>query len=82
MVKDDTCDVDAVTGLINKYVPDAKLESNISAELSYILPRESASKFEVVIKTLWSTIFLLDLAKFDLLLNKCCLCKSTSWVFD
>ena len=47
MVKDDICDVDRVTGITNKYVPDAQLESNISAELSYILPREGSSKFEV-----------------------------------
>ena len=47
MVKDDTCNVDSVTGFVTKYVPNAKLESNISAELSYNLPRESSSKFEV-----------------------------------
>ena len=48
MVKDDTCNVASVTGFITKYVPNAKLESNISAELSYNLPSESSSKFEVL----------------------------------
>ena len=47
MVKTDECDVESITRTVTKYVPDAKLESNISAELSYILPRESSHKFEV-----------------------------------
>ena len=50
MVKSDECDVESVTGAVTKYVPDAKLESNISAELSYILPRESSHKFEVTLE--------------------------------
>ena len=49
MVKNDECNVETVTGAVNKFVPDAKLESNISPELSYILPRESSHRFEVTI---------------------------------
>ena len=50
MVKADNCDVNVITDAVTKLVPDAKLESNISAELSYVLPRESAPKFEVYLK--------------------------------
>lgn len=46
MVKDPTCNVEFVTDIIKRYVPDAALESNISAELSFVLPHESASRFE------------------------------------
>ena len=46
MVKDQSCDVLQMTSNVQKFVPDAKLESNISAELSYILPSESSDRFE------------------------------------
>mgnify|MGYP001545006750 CR=1 FL=1 len=52
MVKTQSCDVDEVTKIINKHVPEAKLESNISAELSYILPHESSDKFEALFSIL------------------------------
>ena len=48
MVKTTECDVDHVTSVVKQYVPDAKLESNISAELSYVLPSESSSQFEAL----------------------------------
>ena len=46
MVKEPGCDTQIVTDVVTKYVPNAKLESNISAELSYILPHESSHCFE------------------------------------
>ena len=46
IVKDPSCDVDRVTDVVKHYVPEAEIESNISAELSYVLPRERANKFE------------------------------------
>ena len=42
MVKTSRCNVTSVTSLIKKYVPDAGLESNAGAELSYVLPHESS----------------------------------------
>ena len=46
IVKESSCDVEALTQLIQSHVPEAQLESNISAELSYILPQDSSHKFE------------------------------------
>ncbi len=46
MVKNADCDVSVVTDLVKSYVPDAQLESSISAELAYILPTDSSPRFE------------------------------------
>jgi ATP-binding cassette subfamily A (ABC1) protein 3 len=46
IVKDGTCDVTRMTNVIKSYVPSAKLENNVGAELSYILPHESSHMFE------------------------------------
>ena len=44
MVKGDSCSVKAVEGLIKNYVPDAGLESDAGAELSFVLPHESSGR--------------------------------------
>ena len=44
MVKTPQCNVRAVTSLIEKYVPDAGLESDAGAELSFVLPHESSGR--------------------------------------
>ena len=41
-VKEPLCDVPAITHLITQHVPEAKLQSNIGAELTYILPKNSS----------------------------------------
>lgn len=46
MVKDRDCDVKSVTNVIKQHIPAAELESEISAELSYLLPFEESKKFE------------------------------------
>jgi len=46
MVKRADCNVDIVTSLVQSYVTNAKLESNVSAELSYVLPKEESHRFE------------------------------------
>ena len=46
IVKDADCDTTAICDLVQSSVPDAQLESNISAELSFILPHESKQAFE------------------------------------
>ncbi|KAK3091888.1 hypothetical protein FSP39_023469 [Pinctada imbricata] len=46
IVKENNCNVDKVTSVVQKYVHEAELESNIGYELSYILPRESSAQFE------------------------------------
>ncbi|KAF2368204.1 ABC transporter-like [Trinorchestia longiramus] len=46
IVKQDSCDVSAVTATIQKYIRDARLDTNHGAELSYVLPNEEVAKFE------------------------------------
>ncbi|XP_034045422.1 ATP-binding cassette sub-family A member 3 [Thalassophryne amazonica] len=48
IVKDAFCNVSEITRLVHMYVPNAMLESSAGAELSYILPKESTSKFELL----------------------------------
>uniref|UniRef100_A0A8B9KRI7 ATP-binding cassette, sub-family A (ABC1), member 3b n=1 Tax=Astyanax mexicanus TaxID=7994 RepID=A0A8B9KRI7_ASTMX len=48
IVKDALCNVSEITRLVHMYVPNASLESSAGAELSYILPKESTSKFELL----------------------------------
>jgi len=45
IVKDSTCDSAAVTDVIQSYVAGALRHSDISAELSYILPQDSKASF-------------------------------------
>ncbi|CAD5114243.1 DgyrCDS3384 [Dimorphilus gyrociliatus] len=52
IVKTPECDVTGLTKVIKNFVEEAKIESNISAELSFILPQKSTNKFEAMFKTL------------------------------
>ncbi len=51
-VKEPQCDVSQVTQLVTSLVPNAGLESNIGAELSYVLPNESSASFERLFTTI------------------------------
>ncbi|KAI6653359.1 hypothetical protein LOD99_3579 [Oopsacas minuta] len=44
-VKEPNCNVPAITQLITQHVPEAKLQSNIGAELTYILPKNRSQAF-------------------------------------
>ncbi|XP_069101650.1 phospholipid-transporting ATPase ABCA3-like [Argopecten irradians] len=46
VVKSKTCDVNRLTSLVTSHIPRALVESDISAELSYLLPFEESPKFE------------------------------------
>jgi ATP-binding cassette subfamily A (ABC1) protein 3 len=46
MVKDKTCVVSRVTELVQSHVTTASLQSEISAELSYLLPFDELANFE------------------------------------
>uniref|UniRef100_A0A8C9WD74 ATP binding cassette subfamily A member 3 n=1 Tax=Scleropages formosus TaxID=113540 RepID=A0A8C9WD74_SCLFO len=48
IVKGEMCDVSRITQLVHMYVPNATLESSAGAELSYILPKENTSRFELL----------------------------------
>ena len=44
-VKEERCDVEKVIDEVKSFVPDAELESNAGAELSFALPRQSSGQF-------------------------------------
>lgn len=46
MVKEANCDLSKVISVVKTHVPTAQLESNVGAELSFILPSEATGKFE------------------------------------
>ena len=46
IVKQPGCNVQEIFSCITHYVPNAKIESNISAELALVLPQESSGSFE------------------------------------
>ena len=46
VVKGKTCDVDRLTKLVQSHIPTAFVESQISAEVSYLLPFTESPKFE------------------------------------
>uniref|UniRef100_A0A4X2LF32 ABC transporter domain-containing protein n=1 Tax=Vombatus ursinus TaxID=29139 RepID=A0A4X2LF32_VOMUR len=46
MVKEPQCEIKKISELIYRYVPNATMESNVGAELSFILPKENAERFE------------------------------------
>ncbi|XP_075755150.1 phospholipid-transporting ATPase ABCA3 [Pelodiscus sinensis] len=48
MVKEPHCNLGEISRLVCQYVPNATLESNAGAELSFILPTESTHRFEAL----------------------------------
>uniref|UniRef100_A0AAY4BEA4 ABC transporter domain-containing protein n=1 Tax=Denticeps clupeoides TaxID=299321 RepID=A0AAY4BEA4_9TELE len=48
IVKDALCNVSEITRLVQLHVPNAALESSAGAELSFILPKESTNRFELL----------------------------------
>jgi ATP-binding cassette subfamily A (ABC1) protein 3 len=52
IVKSNTCDVSKVTSVIHSYVPLARLENNVSTELTYELPRDSVDQFATMFAAL------------------------------
>ena len=45
LVKTKDCKPEIVNKVIHDIIPSAKLESNIGAEMSYVLPKEKSAKF-------------------------------------
>ncbi|MBN3275901.1 ABCA3 protein, partial [Polyodon spathula] len=48
IVREPLCDVPEITRLVKTYVPNASMESSAGAELSYILPKESTHRFQLL----------------------------------
>ncbi|KAK3101854.1 hypothetical protein FSP39_006814 [Pinctada imbricata] len=55
MVKNRECNVDMVTALVRKHIASAELESDISAELTYLLPFHESDKFESLFEDIEKT---------------------------
>ncbi|XP_045164403.2 phospholipid-transporting ATPase ABCA3-like isoform X2 [Mercenaria mercenaria] len=56
VVKSKTCDVNRLTALVQSHIPTAFVESQISAEVSYLLPFSESSKFEKLFTEIESQI--------------------------
>uniref|UniRef100_A0A8C9DPX7 ABC transporter domain-containing protein n=1 Tax=Prolemur simus TaxID=1328070 RepID=A0A8C9DPX7_PROSS len=52
MEREPHCDVEEISATIHCHVPDATLDKNIGAELSYILPKEYTQRFEALFNDL------------------------------
>ncbi|XP_072455433.1 phospholipid-transporting ATPase ABCA3-like isoform X2 [Notamacropus eugenii] len=52
MVKEQHCNIREIESLIHEHMPDASLESNIGAELSFILPKENVDRFKALFEEL------------------------------
>ncbi|XP_050413869.2 phospholipid-transporting ATPase ABCA3 [Patella vulgata] len=50
IVKSETCNIFNVTQVVQKYIPSSVLESQISAEVSYLLPNEESAKFSALFR--------------------------------
>lgn len=45
ILKEPSCDVRKLSSLVSCYVPEADMESNFGAELSFVLPSKASSQF-------------------------------------
>ncbi|XP_059176010.1 phospholipid-transporting ATPase ABCA3-like [Physella acuta] len=52
VVKEPTCDVNNVVSVVKQHIPTAELESNVGAELSFILPQDCVENFEALFANL------------------------------
>nr|XP_012645578.1 ATP-binding cassette sub-family A member 3-like isoform X3 [Microcebus murinus]XP_012645580.1 ATP-binding cassette sub-family A member 3-like isoform X3 [Microcebus murinus]XP_020137274.1 ATP-binding cassette sub-family A member 3-like isoform X3 [Microcebus murinus]XP_020137277.1 ATP-binding cassette sub-family A member 3-like isoform X3 [Microcebus murinus] len=52
MKREPHCDIEEISAIIHSHVPDATLENDIGAELSYILPKEYTQRFEALFNDL------------------------------
>ncbi|XP_027467992.2 ATP-binding cassette sub-family A member 3-like [Zalophus californianus] len=46
MVKEPHCNVEEIIRVVDQHVPEARLENNVAAELSFILPKEYTHRFK------------------------------------
>jgi len=46
IVKNPSCIAENILEVIKRHVPEVELESNVGAELSFVLPKEQSAKFE------------------------------------
>uniref|UniRef100_A0A7N4NZ22 ABC transporter domain-containing protein n=1 Tax=Sarcophilus harrisii TaxID=9305 RepID=A0A7N4NZ22_SARHA len=52
MVKGSHCNINGIENLIYTHIPNASLESNMGAELSFILPKENVNRFQALFEEL------------------------------
>ncbi|XP_044771201.1 phospholipid-transporting ATPase ABCA3-like [Neomonachus schauinslandi] len=46
MVKEPHCNVEEIIRVVDQHIPEARLENNVAAELSFILPKEYTHRFK------------------------------------
>ncbi|XP_033746448.1 ATP-binding cassette sub-family A member 3-like [Pecten maximus] len=65
-VKTKNCDVSKVTSLIQSHIPRAYVESDISAELSFLLPFDESAKFVKLFEELEAKLSSIGLSSFGI----------------
>jgi len=46
IVKNPSCIAENILRVVKRHVPEVELESNVGAELSFVLPKEQSARFE------------------------------------
>ena len=64
IVKSGSCITENILELIRSYMPQVQLESNVGAELSFILPKEQCAAFEALFTDLEQNQDSLGIASF------------------
>lgn len=54
IVKEGWCDVQRITDLIRRYIPEVNVNQNVGAELTYLLPSDKSHYFQTVFEHLES----------------------------
>ena len=52
IVKESWCDVQRITDLIRRYIPEVSVNQNVGAELTYLLPSDKSHCFQMVFEQL------------------------------
>lgn len=64
IVKAPTCNVEAVTAAVEGIITGAYLESQVAAELSYLLPEDQSSKFPQLFRMIETSLEKLGISSF------------------
>jgi len=64
IVKGPQCNVQRLTDLVQRHIPAATLATQISAEVSYLLPFSESAKFEALFKEVESNLSALGINSF------------------
>ena len=65
-VKKSKCDTSKVTNLLQTFIPDIKIETDIGTELSYLLDQQHITVFQDMLQTLEKDIDVLEIESYGI----------------